>query len=313
MNLRQCEVFRAVMETGSVTAAADRLGVTQPAVSKTLAQLERDLGFRTFLRERRRLLPTPEARALFIEVERAFVGLDHLTRFARDLKGLRQGHLVLGAPYAAGAGWLPAVVAGFLRAHPGLTVSLRTMDSIGVAHAVATGHLDLGLVLFEVPATALRREQLSAVEAVCVLPPGHRLTAESTITPKHLAGEPLVALAAADRYRLRLEAALAEHGVAPQVRVDAPLATSACALVMEGMGLAVVDRLSAEDNRHRGILLRPFAPRIAEDLTLLTPSRRPASLAAENFAALLRDRFRAEASPAPTSPRRAREARLTPA
>jgi len=268
MNLRQCEVFRAVMETGSVTGAADRLGVTQPAVSKIIAQLERDLGFRAFLRERRRLLPTPEARALFTEVERAFVGLDHLTRFARDLKGLRQGHLVLGAPYSIAAGWLPAVVAGFLRDHPGLSVSLRTMDSLGVAHAVAAGHLDLGLVQFEVPATGLTRERLASVEAVCVLP-----------------------------YRQRLEAAMAERGLVPRIRVDAPLATAACALVMEGMGIAVVDRLSAEENRHRGILLRPFAPRIAEDLALLTPARRAASLAAERFAAVLRARFHEAAPP----------------
>ena len=86
MNLRQCEIFRAVMTTSSITEAADRLGITQPAVSKMLAQIERDLGFPLFLRERRRLVPTPEAQALFKEVERAFLGLEHLTRFARDLK-----------------------------------------------------------------------------------------------------------------------------------------------------------------------------------------------------------------------------------
>ena len=97
MNLRQCEVFRVVMEAGTVTAAADLLHVSQPAVSKILAQLERDLGFRAFLRVRRRLVPTPEAQALYDEVRRAFVSLDYLTRFARDLKGLRQGRLVLAA------------------------------------------------------------------------------------------------------------------------------------------------------------------------------------------------------------------------
>lgn len=171
MNLRQCEIFRAVMTTSSITEAADRLGITQPAVSKMLAQTERDLGFPLFLRERRRLVPTPEAQALFKEVERAFLGLEHLTRFARDLKGLRQGHLVLGAPYAAAAGWLPGVVAGFLRQHPGLSLSLRTMNSLSVAQSLAAGHLDLGLVQFEVPAPGVQRECLLPVEAVCVLPP----------------------------------------------------------------------------------------------------------------------------------------------
>ncbi|PZR14132.1 MAG: LysR family transcriptional regulator [Azospirillum brasilense] len=298
MNLRQCEIFRAVMTASSITEAADRLGITQPAVSKMLAQIERDLGFPLFLRERRRLVPTPEAQALFKEVERAFLGLEHLTRFARDLKGLRQGHLVLGAPYAAAAGWLPGVVAGFLRQHPGLSLSLRTMNSLSVAQSLAAGHLDLGLVQFEVLAPGVRRECLLPVEAVCVLPPGHRLASRPVLGPVDLRDEPLVALAAADRYRQRLEAELAARDIVPRIRVDAPLASAACALVMEGMGIALVDRLTAEDNRHRGILIRPFAPRLAEDLTLLTPTRRPVSLAVERFAGFLREHFRCAAAPA---------------
>lgn len=83
MNLRQCEVFRAVMEAGTVTEAAHRLRISQPAVSKMLAQLERDLGLRVFLRQRRRLVPTPEGRALHQEVQRAFVGLEYLNSFCR--------------------------------------------------------------------------------------------------------------------------------------------------------------------------------------------------------------------------------------
>lgn len=66
---------------------------------------------------------------------------------------------------------------------------------------------------------------------------------------------------------------------------------------MEGMGIALVDRLTAEDNRHRGILIRPFAPRLSEDLTLLTPTRRPVSLAVERFAGFLREHFRCMAGP----------------
>jgi DNA-binding transcriptional LysR family regulator len=98
MNLRQLEVFRAVIETGSVTRAADRLHVTQPAASKMLAQFERELGFLAFTRVRKRLTPTPEATAVYREVERTFASIDYLERFASDLRGMRQGRIVLGAP-----------------------------------------------------------------------------------------------------------------------------------------------------------------------------------------------------------------------
>jgi DNA-binding transcriptional LysR family regulator len=290
MNLRQCEVFRLVVETGSVTEAAGRLHVTQPAVSKMLTQLERDLGFRAFTRERRRLVPTPEGRALYDEVERAFVSLDYLTRFARDLKGLRQGHIVLGAPHGASGGWLPAVVAGFLRRHPGLSVSLRTMDSPRVAQAVGTGVLDFGIAQFGVAAPQVQRQRLVSVEAVFVLPPDHRLVERRSIRPADLRNETFIALAPVDRYRVRLDALLDAEGVPRRVQIDAPLGSTVCALVMEGMGIALLDRLTAEANLHRGIVIRPFVPRIAEDLMLLTPVRSATAITAA-FVAELRGHF----------------------
>lgn len=291
MNLRQFEVFRMVVETGSVTEAAGRLHVSQPAVSKMLAQLERDLGFRAFLRERRRLVLTAEGRALYNEVERAFVGLEYLTRFACDLKGLRRGHLVLGAPHSASSGWLPSVMSAFLRQHQGLSLSLQTMDSTRVAQAVASGHLDVGIIHFEVAMPQVQRERLASVEAVCVLHPRHRLARKRVIRPADLNEEPFIALAPVDRYRLKLDTLLEAEGISQRIQIDTPLGSAACALVMEGMGITIVDQLTAEDNLHRGIVVRPFAPRIAEDLVVLTPTRRPAAVITGEFIAMLRARF----------------------
>jgi DNA-binding transcriptional LysR family regulator len=291
MNFRQCEVFRVVIEAGTVTAAANRLHVSQPAVSKILAQLEQDLGFRAFVRERRRLIPTPEAQALYHEIRRAFISLDYLTRFARDLKGLRQGHLVLAAIHAASSGWLPGMIAGFLREHPGLSISLQTLDSPRVAQAITTGHADLGIAQFEVPMEHVHRERLMSVEAVCVMPPGHKLAERRIIRPADLHGQDFIALATVNRFRKRLDTLLEAQGVAPRIQVDTTLASTACGLVMEGVGIAILDRLGAEDNLHRQIVIRPFRPKIAEDLILLSPASRPASTVAEKFATALRQRF----------------------
>ena len=291
MNMRQCEVFRVVVETGSVTEAANRLGVTQPAVSKIIAQLEHDLGFQAFLRERRRLIPTREAQALYNEVERAFVSLDYLTRFARDLKGMRRGHIVMGAPHGISSGFLPGLVAAFLRQHEGLSISLQTMDSPKITQAVGSGHLDLGLVQFEVAARMVQREVLMAVEAVCVMHPQHRLTKRRVIKAADLQDEAFIALAPVNRLRVKLDALLESEGVSRRIQVDTPLASTACALVMEGLGLTVIDRLTAEDNLYRGVVIRPFAPAITEDLILLTPTRRPPGMITEAFIKVLRGWF----------------------
>jgi DNA-binding transcriptional LysR family regulator len=292
MNLRQCEVFRAIMETGTVTAAAARLHVTQPAVSKMLAQLEHDLGFPVFLRQRRRLVPTQDAQALYQEVRRAFIGLDYLTRFAGDLRELRQGHLVVAASHATATFYLPGVVAAFLQDHPGLSVSLHTMDSPAVAQAVATGRVDLGVAQFEVPTPGLRREPLLSVPAVCVMPPKHPLARLRVVRAADLHGENLIALATVNRLRMRLTAILEEAGVVPRIRADTPLASAACRLVMAGVGICVLDQLSAEANLHQDIVLRPFRPAIVEDTVLLTLEQSALSSAAVAFTELLRQSFR---------------------
>jgi len=243
-------------------------------------------------------------------VRRAFVSLDYLTRFARDLKGLQQGRLVVAASHAASSGWLPGLVAAFLQHHPGLSISLQTMDSPRVAQAVATGHVDLGIAQFEVPVDQVRRERLLSVEAVCVMPPDHPLRDRRVIRPADLHDQPFIALAAVNRFRTRLDGLLEARGVRPRAQIDTPLASTACALVMAGAGISILDRLSAEDNQHRRILLRPFLPRIAEDLILISPTARPQSAVAEAFATTLREEFTRLALPRqngqtrPTRPRR---------
>jgi DNA-binding transcriptional LysR family regulator len=312
MNLRQCEVFRAVMEAGSVTAAAERLHVSQPAVSKMLAQLERDLGFRAFLRERRRLVPTAEAQTLYQEVRRAFIGLDYLTRLAGDLRELRRGHLVIAASHATASFYLPGIVAAFLRDHPGLSVSIQTMDSPSIAQAVATGRVDLGIAQFEVAATGLRRERLASVEAVCVVPPGHALARRRIVRAVDLHEQPFIALAAVNRLRARLDTVFAAEGAAPLIRVDTPLASTACGLVMQGVGVCILDRLSAEANLHLGIVIRPFQPVLAEDLVMLSPDRTPMSGVGTAFAALLRSSFGSAVSAAPVWRKAAGSRKLVP-
>jgi DNA-binding transcriptional LysR family regulator len=246
---------------------------------------------RVFKRERRRLVPTPEARALYQEVRRAFVGLDYLTRFAGELRDLRQGHLVLAASHATCTFYLPAVVAEFLREHPGLSVSLHTMDSPGIAQAVGTGRADLGIAQFEVLVAGVHRERLRSIEAVCVLPRGDVLARHRIIRPTDLHGQPFIAMAAVNPLRKQLEAALEAGGVVPRIVVDTPLASTACRLVMEGVGLSILDRWSAEANLHQAIVIRPFQPAIVEDLVLLTPAQEMISAAATAFAELLRGRL----------------------
>lgn len=276
------------MDTGTVTGAARRLHVSQPAVSKLLAQLERDLGFCTFKRVRGRLVPTGEARALYGQVERAYVGVDYLTRYARDLRELRRGHLVIGVMPALSAHWMPSVVARFMHQHPEITVSLQTRSSAKILEWVAGQQLDVGIALLTADDPIVEQEMLCRYEAVCILPPGHRLASKNLIEAPDLEGESFISLSSMDRSRQTIDRVMEAAGVHRRLQVDTVLSCAACALVAEGLGVSIVDPMTAALYGDAEVHVRPFRPRITFDVQLLRPLHRPHSQVVESFIAHLK-------------------------
>ncbi|WP_441523295.1 LysR family transcriptional regulator [Bosea sp. TAB14] len=126
MHYRQVEVFKAIMDSGSITEAANILRISQPAVSKALKLLEAELGLRLFARTTKGIAATEEARLLYTEVERTYFGMQNLARFAAGLSDRKQGRIVVSTIPALGIAWLPAMVARFSEAHPDVTIALES-------------------------------------------------------------------------------------------------------------------------------------------------------------------------------------------
>jgi len=293
MNLRQIEIFRAVMETGTVTGAAARLHVSQPAVSKQLRALEQDLGFAVFDRARGRLTATAEAHALYDQAERVFTGVDQLQRFGRDLNQTKRGHLVVAALPLLSNRCLPRVVARFLANRPRVTVAVQTRTSIKVAEWVAAQQVDVGIGLLSADDTVVTERTLMRIEAVCAMPGNHALASKAVIGPRDLDGHDFVSLSAFDRSRLLVDRVLDEAGARPRRRIDTVMANTACAFVAQGLGVSIIDGLSVREHRDLGLIARPFRPRIEFEVKLLRPVYRPRSRLADAFVAEL-DRCAAE-------------------
>ncbi len=145
LSIRELEVFRRVMELGTITAAAEALHISQPAVSRTLQQAERRLGFPLFLRRKKRLLATPEAQSLFPETVSAFAAFDVVQKRAADLQAGRAGGLNIAAISAFANALLPAAVAKFRQSRPGVVITLQSMSALQVATHVANHQADLGI------------------------------------------------------------------------------------------------------------------------------------------------------------------------
>lgn len=127
MNIRQVEAFRAVMMSGTASRAAELLGVTQPAISRSLAELERAIGFALFVRVRGRLVPTPEGQLFFQDVDRVFQGMESLRAAAIRIRSAGSGALRVASLASLGSTIVPAAIARFRREFPDATVTFRIL------------------------------------------------------------------------------------------------------------------------------------------------------------------------------------------
>jgi len=184
LNLRQLEAFRATMHAGTVVAAAGLLNVTQPAVSRLIAELERRIGFALFERRGRRLVPTAEAQQLYREIERLQLGVERVAQVAADIKLRRAGALRLAVLPALAQWFAPRVATRFLSTRPDVTLFIDSLPSRQIADLVAIHQYDLGVVERPAPRPALEIEPFEGIETVAVLPARHRLAARDVIATR---------------------------------------------------------------------------------------------------------------------------------
>src|SRR5438270_8015126 len=189
LNPRQLEAFRAVMLTGSMSAAADMIGVTQPAMSRLIRDLQRSLDLKLFEKRGARLVPTGEAHSLYREVERSFVGLDRIGQAAIELRQRRAGALRVAALPALANGFLPRFMGAFLAARPKLDLALFGFTSRVVLDWGVFGQCDLGMAEIPIEHPTVQLEALPPVRAVAVVPHRHHLPRKSALQPADFAGQ----------------------------------------------------------------------------------------------------------------------------
>ncbi|MDR3671997.1 MAG: LysR family transcriptional regulator [Holophaga sp.] len=285
---RHIEVFRAVMTARGVTAAARLLCTSQPTVSRELAELERQLGFQLFDRVRGRLQPNARALILLDEVQRSYLGLDHVLTMAARLSAGGQGQLSIVCMPAFSHAPLPAVCRRFLAGHPEVSIAITPQESPLLEELLAEQRHDLGLTEHNNPPPGTRLEPLMEADEMCVLPLGHPLLAKPVLQPADFAGQRFVSLAAADPYRIQLDEVFRNHGVARVMAMETHSAVSVCAMVREGLGLAVVNPLTALAFLGHGLELRRFSVPIPFRVSLVRPEYRPSTPLADQFTAALR-------------------------
>ncbi len=304
VNLHHLEVFHAVVAAGSVSRGADALGISQPAVSKQLRQLERAVGTVLLDRHAKGVRPTPAGAVLADHAARIFALADQAEAAVADVAGLRAGRLAVGAGPTAGVYLLPRALVAFRQAHPGVRLSAETEGPDVLRQRMLDGLIDLAVTeapltaAAELTATVLLHDVLVPVAAAASPLAGRR-----SVTAAEFCRQPFVARQTASGEASLAVRTLAGRGLAvtPVLTVDSTEAIKED--VAAGVGVALVSRLAAAGDVAGGRLVRVAVRGLTVRCPVFHVRRRdrPPSPAAAAFVRLLVRPAVASARPASSS------------
>ena len=283
IGIRELRSFRVILKLGSITAAARELGLSQPGASRLLAKLERQVGFPLFHRDRGRLLPTPEALLFLDQVDLALESADRVVDLAAKISANKIGQLALVAPPSFSEGVLPDIVAAFLQGFPGVHLTLESRSVESAKAMIATRAVDGGFIKRPIGRHDLNEEVVAVSECVCLLHSSHKLAKADTLSPRALMGEPLIMLGLGQSSRMQIEAAFAQAGVRPNVRIDTHTIGSAAALAARGLGVAIVNGLLARPYLRRPLVQLSFSPTLVQEYSFCTSVHSAPSRLTEAF------------------------------
>lgn len=288
VNLRQIEAFRAVMITGSTLRAAILLHVSQPAVSRLIAGLEETAGHKLFERVHGRLRPTRQAEMLLEEVEHVFADLDRVASRLRADQGTVAEDLRVIATTPMAHGLLPQALSLLRAEYPDVSFSVQVVVRRELRTHFDYQQFDIALSTYPLDYPEEASQLLANVDAVCVLPQGHKLAARAVVTPADLVAEHFISMPLETSARQRIDALFHRRGLKRRHLSDAQNGIVICQLVAAGVGVSVVDPFSARSFAGR-MEQRPFRPAIPYQFRVFFPLHRQRSPLAERLGVIARE------------------------
>lgn len=287
--LRQMEVFRAVMITGSTSGAARMLFISQPAVSRLLAHTESSLGVKLFKRTAGKLFPTPQAQILFDEVNHVYDAALRVDSFVGNLANRTAGTLKLACSPSLGLSLIPGMLRKFLECHPEVHVDFHTTLIQDVPMELLSGKIDIAVSVLPIENPNLHSEALIRGRMVCAIPGGHVLASQHSVSLTDLAHHRLILYARTIPFGQLMLSAAERYDCVINPAIEVPRAELACSLVNENLGVAIVDQFSVASHGWRNIVVRPLVEDIPITVSLIRSNFTAASDAAAQFIALLRE------------------------
>ncbi|NYI01122.1 LysR family transcriptional regulator [Cupriavidus plantarum] len=288
LNLRQIEVFHAIMVAGSLSEAGRMLCVSQPAISRVLATIESRMRFALFDRERGRLHPTPEAHRLFAEVRPILDGVRRFNEVAASLAEHGDGRLSIVSSPSYSEWLMPRAIQRFRHRHPSVRVHYRPLPFDALLPFVAQGQADLCIASMAPPdGSQLRAREIGEGNIMCAVPRGHPLAEYEELTVDDLRGSTFIGYGGDTPFgRLSAQFLTSERGtLVPDIEIRST--PEAMALVREGVGVALMESFGYTPEGAGDIVLKPIRPALAHKIYLIHSRQQAMSALAKGFVATL--------------------------
>lgn len=267
--LRQLHVFQSVASTHNFSRTGDAVGLTQPAVSRSITELESQLGLKLLNRTTREVTLTDAGQRLAARLPRVLEDLDNTLLDVRGMATERRGRVRVASSPTLSANLMPDCIAQCQQTLPGLELVLLDRIQSAVLASVLSGEVDFGVVIDPGEREALECETILTEPFCLACPPGHRLARKRQVRWADLAGESLVLLDHASGSRRLIDRALADHAVPHTVAQEVGHPTTIFRMLDAGLGISVIPTLALPPEGLARLVVRPLVPRVDRDIVLV--------------------------------------------
>ena len=286
MNINKLRIFHEVFVTGSITRAAERSYVSQPAASKMLANFEDEIGYKLFVRNNGKLIPTDEALYLHEEVYGLLQGVNHLEDSIKSAKNSKTGRLRIATIFGPSYQFLPELIADYMKGNPGVDVSLHLSGCSAIRQGIASGQYQIGLV--DKAQSSSKHDSVAFdLACYCAVPKEHPAAQLDVIRPDDLQDLSWITLDSENATTKALKRIYAENGLSFHRSLEVHTTIHGLSFVNLGMGATLVDILNFRyfDKVFQlpNVVLKPFHPSVVEPLEVLTSNLSPLSGLAKDF------------------------------
>ena len=283
INIKKLIAFRAVLESNSITGAADKIGLTQSGVSRLITSLEQELDFPLFNRIKGRIQITSRGENFYKEIEPLLSGMDQIPTLARQVKQYQYSRLRIITLNSLAHSLIPLGLNKFCKKHPHANISITIKSRNELIHWEGGEHFDVALVSLPFEQRVFKKKKFISFSAVVAISKDDPLSSEKFIKIKDLKNKNLISLDPTGIFQTSIKKKFQEHNIEPIIKIQTTSMLQSAQLVGNGIGIAIIDPFIGHTITNKEILIKRLEPSINFNYAYIWPEGRELSALAKEF------------------------------